>query len=556
MKSIFLKCIFLLSAITIVACKKMVDLDTTPFGKIPYDTYFTDPSVLENAQDLVTPVLVPVGNSEAMRLSNCAGYEQVDLRGRWDEGSKPIAHLRDTYQHIWNSSWINFNEMWGTFYGGIGTANAIIDRLKKVQGSDKLVKKSIADIKVLRAFLFLQALDNFGNVPLDTLYQGDPNLIKTNTRLEVFNFIEKEIKQNLPLLDTKIGPNNRMNKYVAYTLLAQLYLNAEVYTAPTVGTKGTARWADCMSYCDSVILSNRFSLQKNYFENFAWNNNIFLKENILVSVRDRIPNQGNTTMVENLHDSRGYGRVIGVKGAGWNGFSSTADIINLYDNADRRKRMWLIGPQRDAASGEQVINGSVNSGPPTMTATRGVQGGAPLQVNHSILPADIKWGIAGLERQRMVGARNVKYYPRQATSTLDSLNIENRDAENDYVLLRYADVLLMKVEADLRLNGNTVNTASLFQDVRARAYGFTGSYIIPTITLQDIREERYREFMLEGYSRRDNIRFEVADPSIKYWSGARMPLKPFADAGSHLMLYPIPDLQRSLNPRLSKNPGY
>lgn len=545
-------------ATTITGCKKLDNLDTTPFGKVPYADYYNDPNVVNNAQNLVIPALVPFGNSEAMRIGNSASYEQIDRTNRWGDDAHSPRYLEYVYNHVFKADMLPFNEMWNTFYGGIGVANSVLAELGAVKGDPARFKKAFAEIKALRAYYFFNAMDNFGNVPLDTMYNADPSTVKTNSRLEVFNFVEKELKQSIPLLDDKIGPNNRMNKYVAFTILAQLYLNAQVYTAPigsTLGTQGTARWADAMSACDSVIKSGRFALTPNYFNNFAWNNNTYLRENILVSIRDRIQGQGSTFILENLHSFSAP--TIGVKESPWDGFSGTAESYNIYDKEDRRRRMWLVGPQR-ISLGERAIDGVENSGPLITNKVRG-----------KIVPFDItlntdSWGInsailatKSVDVQRMAGPRNVKYYPRQATDQTDTVLLDTRrDLENDYVLLRYADILLMRVEADLRLNGNISSSSLYWNDVRGRAYGYTGNFQIPNPTLKDIRDERTREFMFEGYGRRDHIRFEIADPSIKFWSQAHSPLKPNPDPNLNTILYPIPEIQLRLNPQLVQNPGY
>ena len=67
------------------------------------------------------------------------------------------------------------------------------------------------------------------------------------SRLEVFNFIEQELKE---IVDQKLISENPLYGRVgldgAEALLARLYLNAEVYS-------GTPRWADCQARCENII---------------------------------------------------------------------------------------------------------------------------------------------------------------------------------------------------------------------------------------------------------------------------------------------------------------
>ena len=49
---------------------------------------------------------------------------------------------------------------------------------------------------------------------------------------------------------------------MAETLLAKLYLNAEIYT-------GKSRWSECVTACDAILKSNQYQLESDFFANFA-----------------------------------------------------------------------------------------------------------------------------------------------------------------------------------------------------------------------------------------------------------------------------------------------
>ena len=66
---------------------------------------------------------------------------------------------------------------------------------------------------------------------------------------------------------------------------------------------------------------------------------------------------------------------------------------------------------------------------------------------------------------RFAGVRNIKYAPEAGTGDGDVIC-----QSNDMVLFRYADVLLMKAESELRLNKNLNDALSLVNEVRERAY--------------------------------------------------------------------------------------
>ena len=111
--------------------------------------------------------------------------------------------------------------------------------------------------------------------------------------------------------------------------------------------------------------------------------------------------------------------------------------------------------------------------------------------------------------------------------------------ENDFFLLRYADVVLMYVEALVR-QGRTGEAAAVpeFQQIRTRA-GLT-PMTAAELTLDNLYWERAHELALEGWQRQDMIRF---DKYLEAWWN-----KP-AKAESDLTL-PIPKTAIAANPNL------
>jgi len=525
MRSINLKtiaAIFILFLAVNISCTK---LEPKPYSVVTSEVFWSDPAQAANAVAPVYDALNGFANGENMRLSNSTGGQIADIRDFGGGG-----YLQKMWKHTWDASDGSLNQMWNTFYKGVTASNFIMSQLEGLADRPSNYNKIVAQLKVMRAFFLYHAMDNFGNIPLDTLYGADPNSIKTNPRLEVFNFLEKELIATAPLLDNKSDSNyGRANKQVAYTLLAQLYINAQVYT-------GTPRWADAIAACDKVIGSGLYSLSTNYFNNFSFDNNIHKNENILVAPKDRVLNNF-PGMMETINDNGGT--AVGITGTPWNGFCATADIYNKYQSSDKRIRQWLVGRQREA-NGTRTIDDDYSPGG-NITAGNGI-----LSYNLKVISFDAS-RYPNEDSFNFAGARNVKYYPEQ-NGRCDGTNMGN-----DLVMMRYADVLLMKVEAELRLNG-TVASIGMMDMVRTRAYG-NALHNIANPSLNNLYDERTREFMWEGYSRRDGIRFEVAS-GTPYFSAARAPEKLADPAGGHTRIFPIPAIQISSNANLKQNPGY
>ena len=192
-----------------------------------------------------------------------------------------------------------------------------------------------------------------------------------------------------------------------------------------------------------------------------------------------------------------------------NGFNTYEEALNRYEAADIRRRYILYGPQMDF------------SGNPIKYAN-----GTPLVL------VPIKDPTKSEDNE---GYRVLKYIP-------DGKWV-GRDADNDIVLMRYSDILLMKAEALVR-TGNTTDALPLINAVRARssASALTG------VTLQNIEDERAREFLWEGSRRRDMIRF--GDYFTRTWTFSTTLIPAFRG------LYPIPSQQIIANKNLVQNQGY
>ena len=121
------------------------------------------------------------------------------------------------------------------------------------------------------------------------------------------------------------------------------------------------------------------------------------------------------------------------------------------------------------------------------------------------------------------------------------------------VVFRYADILFMKAECIMRLNGGTATqeAVDLVNKVRKRNFSSgnfnTAKYTISKLTMGELLDERGREFAYEMLRREDLIRFEKFGEA--WWE------KP-ADADKHFEIFPIPQNVLTANPSLKQNPGY
>lgn len=411
--------------------------------------------------------------------------------------------------HTWNATAPDLNDTWDWCYTGIATCNNTLGILNDSQTQVAGKESALAELRGLRAFFYYLLCDNFGSVPVKTETSAAGNVAQSS-RAEVFAFIESELKAIIPLLKPTNHPQtySKFTRETAQTLLAKLYLNALVYT-------GTPRWTDAVTQCNAVVASGKFSLNKNYFADFAPDNraNGSYVENIFVIPYDKTDYRFDdfTGMSPNLFTMHpGLKDKYGLSESPWNGFCAIADFYNSLDDKDVRKQGWIAGPQYDASGQPVVYNGK------------------PLVLNPnwtSLQQADDN-----------DGARMVKFGMQSGN--------KYRLQDNNFPVFRYADVLMMRGEAAFRA-GNVASALTDFNAVRSRA-GLTG-YTPATLTLNEILAERGREFYFENWRRNDLIRFD------RFGNGTWQ-FKTVKDKKRDL--YPIPDQQLSKNPLLKQNPGY
>lgn len=153
------------------------------------------------------------------------------------------------------------------------------------------------------------------------------------------------------------------------------------------------------------------------------------------------------------------------------------------------------------------------------------------------------------------GSGDVYYYAKKFVYRLTQLN----EGENDWPVLRFADVLLMYAEA-LNNNGKTAQAIPQINRIRTRA-GLAAKPL--TLTTADtqlaIEQERRVELCFEGQRWYDLIRWGKDVTTMQAFKAAYTTLdrangnlNPRPEA----RLLPIPNRERALNPNLTQNPGY
>ena len=449
----------------------------------------------------------------------------------WDDGGV----WRDLFSHNWIADNAIVKGTWDYLYRVIGKTNASLDRLTELKAANpenETFDVYIAELRAFRAMYYFYAMDLFGNIPIVT--KGDQQIadVKQSARPEVYAFVVNELTEVLPLLSesnsSKPGEYyGRVTKAVGAFLLAKLALNANVYADPdwtdgntgaytfTVDGKETPAYEAVIYYAD-LIASLGYELEGDFKRNFAVNNETS-KENIFVIPMDPT---AYASRFMNYNRTLHYSHAPAYGFTGWNGASATREALEVFRRGgdDPRMEMTYFTGQVFGPDGSPILDD-----------------GKELFYKPDVVELYQPDG----PDQKIAGARMAKY-------EIDtSSQADGQLVHNDYVLYRYADVLLMKAEALVRLGRSGDEP---FGQVRARV-GATAR----TATLDNILDERLLELAWEGHRRNDLIRFGKYDNAVKNLpSNDRI----HPVLGLSRTVFPIPGEVLNLNSNLKQNPGY
>lgn len=382
----------------------------------------------------------------------------------------------------------------------------------------KPTKQQEAEGRFLRAFVMMTVLDGWGQVPFREA--GSDLLLDAQVLgpQETMDFVIKEI--DAVINDLPVSPENRANRDAAKVLKMKVLLNKGMYLNRAAPTFNAADMTAVVTIADEIINSGKYSLATNYFDNFAPTNNVLSKENIWTYENiAKIP-----TGTGNSVRSRWFcGLHYNMNPSGWNGFTTLGDFYNKFEEGDIRRSASYPGMTDVSGIKAGFLRGQQFDQNGVALKDRK---GNPLAFTDN--PA-LKEAGDNLE---VTGIRVMKY-------PIDYKNGDNVD--NDYVFYRYSDVLLMKAEALLR-GGNAGAALTIVNDLRQ----IRNASALSSLNLDNLLDERGREFYWEGFRRTDLLRFG------KFLSATL--LKP--NSGSERLIFPIPAQALASNPNLKQNPGY
>ncbi|HEY0677207.1 MAG TPA: RagB/SusD family nutrient uptake outer membrane protein [Chitinophagaceae bacterium] len=375
-----------------------------------------------------------------------------------------------------------------------------------------------AEARFLRAFTIFLVLDGWGQVPYREDLKDFKKFPKTLEGAEAVSFIISELNAILATLPD--GPAYVANKDAARVLLMKTLLNKGAFLNKAAPTFDAADMNQVVTLADQIINSGKYSLANNFFDNFTWDNDVKSTENIFTLYNKDGDRGGNVR-------SRWFlGLHYNQNPSGWNGFTTLSDFYDKFEAADTRREQSYTGVTN--VSGLKVgflVGQQYNQNGVALTDRKN----NPLAFTREV---KLKETGANLE---VTGIRVIKY-PVDYTG--------GDQADNDYVVFRLADVMLMKAEAQLRgATGGAASALTIINQIRTKR---GASSLAGPATLDILLDERGRELYWEGWRRQDLIRF---GKFLGTWQE-----KTASDPKN--LLFPIPSEQLAVNPNLKQNPGY
>ncbi|MGN1254835.1 MAG: RagB/SusD family nutrient uptake outer membrane protein [Prevotella sp.] len=453
--------------------------------------------------------------------------------GDWYDGG----FWQDLYLHSWTASDQSLEDTWNYLYKVINLSNKTIEDLNSHKSllTDAQLTTYTAEARAVRAMFYWYTMDMWGNIPLITSTSQSLANTSQSKRSVLYKFIWDELQAVEPLLPNEKSNlqgdyYGRMTRPVVDFLLAKLALNYEVYADDdrtdgvrpsgsdasfTVDGQTMNAWQACVYYCDKLT-ADGYTLMADRTANFSVHNENST-ENIFVIPMDKTLY---TQQFQNLFRSRHYAHGGAYGTASENGTCATLATVHDYgygtDSVDTR---W----NQDFYSDTVYVDGK----------TIALDGGGvlvyyPLEVTSTNLTYS--------KYIRTAGAR-MKKYEVDRTAYNDGKN-----CDNDIVLFRYADAVLMRAEAHVR-NGES-GQADL-DAIRSRV-GMPSR----KATLTNILRERRMELMWEGWRRNDLIRYGLFNKAYD--------IRPQLDgeASGYTTVFPIPAKVLALNTKLEQNRGY
>ncbi|AXP80096.1 SusD family protein [Mariniflexile rhizosphaerae] len=465
--------IMLVGALSLSSCS----LDTQPYTELTETNFYSTPKdaltaligcydglqVATGASGTGLPVATEVFSDDCFGgTGNADGYNYAAL-DEFDITRAP------SYVDLFNGNWV-------AYYKAIYRCNVLLQKMDQIEwgGDDVLRNTYESEARFIRAYIYFEMVRLWGNIPL--LTEPSTENIPQALPEEVYKVIAEDLafaSENLPSVAYSTVDNGRVTKWAAKSLLGRVYLYYTGYYGAS-DLAGVVTKAQALGHLEDVITSSGHGLVDDFASLWpvaaAYSDMDYAGEDnkeIVFSIKYTFTSDYNGNIDGNhwlvMFGMREFSYVP--YGNGW-GVTVNPKLWDAYSDNDTRRSATIISVDDEEIPFDKVDN-----------------------------------------QREYTGYYNKKYTPMSMLddegNTVSAVNqFEVTDFQinqfQDYVVLRYADVLLMAAEL------GSANAQAYFDQVRQRAY--KANFTSVSVSQENIMNERHLEFALEGIRFYDLLR--------------------------------------------------
>lgn len=451
-------------------------LDRYPTTEIVTESYYKTP---EDATKAVTAIYNMLLRDDwwsmilfsEIQSDNCAGgagsgdgggFQRVDKALQWPESN---AHANN----------------WTTYFGGIFRANIYLESEGLIDwtGNENLRRQYQAEARFLRAYYHFYLTQAFGEIPALT-HTIVPDEVPPRTPAEeLYDIILQDLifaaENAMPVAYSALPAEDvgRITSWAAKSMIARVYMFYSGYYNDATLMNFTA--ADARTYIDDVINNSGHDLVPEFAS--LWRVSSYSELGGDTSINEyagevhqeavwsiRYVNSGNAT----LWGGGRWQRMVGPRntnidpyGNGWGGATVMPTLWNAFADDDPRKTASILSWDDEGLVYDHV----------------------------------------GAQQAQYTGYNIKKYLIASVGGRPEAQPDWQWNTFEDFMVIRFADILLMGAELHLLPGGNAGTALTYFNRVRERAFG-DASHNFASITVEDVLKER---------------RLELAFENVRYW---------------------------------------
>lgn len=506
-------------------------LDKQPLDRISEATFWLSPKDADAGLQACYDVL------QSSRNGMNATYEMWGMM----DALTPISYSRqNAYNTIAEGTHDPNNRIvssyWNWGYKGIARCNDVLDHIDDIpypENELNIKERVKGEASFLRALYYYKLVMAFGDVPLIlSIQEVSESLIPRASQADVIAAMHGDLDVAINSLPVSYSGADvgRATKGAALTLKTKTHLLEK-------------DWSGAASSAKQVIDLGVYSLQPTLKDVFNWQNEN--NSEVIFDIQF-ISYVGDGATFDKMYATRSH------SSWGWSWLSPTLWLVDKFEKIEDDPE-YVIEDDRIQPEVYEYFEGR----DPRMDATILRPGG------HTIVEK-------GLDKLYPYGITN--FHHSKTGLTIKKTIIEGDggiayDSPNNWVLFRYADVLLMYAEAKKELGQLDQATADLtINAIRARASDKLPLYNAGDITIENIYDECIRELAFEGWlfprfkrwnMLKLNSGFEVmgmaTNASSCAFASSPVVTRQYFD---YHQWWPIPQQELDINTNLTQNPGY